>query len=255
MGSRRFYARLARLYDDLFPEEPAITAFLAAGLPPAGRVLDLACGTGTYAAALARRGFAVTGLDLSADLIARGRGRAPGASLLVGDMRRFRGVAPGPYDRICCIGNSLPHLRREAEVAALLRDAAAALAPGGSLVVQTVNFDRGPLLAGLPALRAGTVTFERSYRWRRGRILFVATLTEPGAPPRSASVRLLPLPSGRLAALALAAGFARVELAGGFDRAPHAAESFLTILTASLSPRGRLDARRDRVVESRAWKT
>ena len=233
MGSRRFYAALARLYDDLFPEEPAITAFLAAGLPAAGRVLDLACGTGTYAAALARLGFAVTGLDLSADLIAIGRGKSPGVPLLAADMRRFRRVAPGPFERICCIGNSLPHLRSEAEVGALLRDAAAALAPGGSFIAQTVNFDRGPLLAGLPPLRAGAVVFERSYRWRRGRVLFGATLSEPGARPRTASVRLLPLRSERLAALGLAAGFARATLAGGFDRRPHSAETFLTILSAS----------------------
>ncbi len=234
MGSRRFYAALARLYDGLFPEEPAITSLLAAGLAAAGRILDLACGTGTYAAALARLGFAVTGLDLSADLIAIGRGKAPGVPLLAADMRRFRRVAPGPFERICCIGNSLPHLRSEAEVGALLRDAAAALAPGGSFIAQTVNFDRGPRLAGLPPLAAGAVAFERSYRWRRGRVLFVATLKEPGLPPRSSSVRLLPLRSERLAALAREAGFARVTLAGGFDGGPHTTESFLTILSASI---------------------
>ena len=35
-------------------------------LPPGGSVLDVWCGTGRHAVALAKRGYAVTGLDLSA---------------------------------------------------------------------------------------------------------------------------------------------------------------------------------------------
>ncbi len=232
MNSEAFYRVLAACYDDLFPEEPPITAFLAAGLPPRARVLDLACGTGTYAAALARLGHAVTGLDLSEELIALGRRRGGGATLLAADMRRFREAAPGPFERICCIGNSLPHLASEAEVAALLADARAALSAGGSLAVQTVNFDRGPALAALPPLRAGGLLFERRYRWERERVLFVATLTEAGTPPQPASVELLPLRSERLVALAREAGFGSVELAGGFEGSPHTRDSFLTVLRA-----------------------
>jgi 2-polyprenyl-3-methyl-5-hydroxy-6-metoxy-1,4-benzoquinol methylase len=195
-------------------------------------VLDLACGTGTYANALARRGFSVTGIDLSPDLIALGRRRGGGAALLTGDMRRFRELAPGPFTRVLCVGNSLPHLADESEVARLLADARAVLAPGGSLVVQTVNFDRGPELAGLPPLRAGDLLFERSYAWLSGRVTFAATLSRPGAPPVSASVDLLPLRSERLAALAGKAGFGPVRLAGGFDGSPHTPAGFLTVLSA-----------------------
>lgn len=234
MSSQAFYRTLAARYDELFPEEPLTTAFLAAGLPAGARVLDLACGTGTYAAALARLGFAVTGLDLSPELIALGRRRGGGAALLVADMRRFREAAPGPFERVCCVGNSLPHLASEAEVAAVLASARAALSAGGSLVVQTVNFDRGPALAALPTLRAGGLVFERRYRWEGGRVLFVATLAESGAPPLSASVELLPLRGERLVALAREAGFAAVELAGGFDRSAHTPDSFLTVLRAGL---------------------
>ncbi len=232
MSGEDFYRLLARSYDDLFPEEPATTAFLAAGLAAGSRVLDLACGTGTYAAALARLGFVVTGIDLSPELIALGRRRAGAAALLAADMRRFREAAPGPFERICCIGNSLPHLADETEVAALLADARAALVSGGSLVVQTVSFDRGPDLAALPSLRAGDILFERRYLWQGGRVAFVATLSRPGAAPQSASVELLPLSSARLAALAREAGFADLRIAGGFDGSPHTRESFLTVLAA-----------------------
>jgi glycine/sarcosine N-methyltransferase len=232
VSSIEFYRALARRYDELFPEDPVVTDFLASGLPPGARVLDLACGTGTYAAALAARGFSVMGLDLSEDLVAIGRSRGRAAPLAVADMRSFRSTAPGPFERICCIGNSLPHLRDEAEVAALLSDARAALAPAGSLVVQTINFDRGPELTSLPPLRAGAVAMERRYLWADGRLTFVATLSEPGSPPRSGSVQLLPLASGRLASLASAAGFGAVSVAGGFGAKPHTRESFVTVLVA-----------------------
>jgi SAM-dependent methyltransferase len=65
-----------------------------------GPILDLACGTGRIALALAREGYEVVGLDFNADFIARARAqaeaeRAPGeftGSLRfeVGDARSFR---------------------------------------------------------------------------------------------------------------------------------------------------------------------
>ena len=41
-----------------------------------GSVLDLACGPGRHAAVLAKRGFRVTGVDLSPSLLRRARDRA-----------------------------------------------------------------------------------------------------------------------------------------------------------------------------------
>ncbi len=38
-------------------------------LPPGSSILDIGCGTGRHSIELARRGFAVTGLDLSAEML------------------------------------------------------------------------------------------------------------------------------------------------------------------------------------------
>jgi 2-polyprenyl-3-methyl-5-hydroxy-6-metoxy-1,4-benzoquinol methylase len=77
------YDRIAASYaspaNDL--SAPAVNALLELTGPVAGlRVLDLACGDGVLARELARRGAAVTGLDLSSELLARARRHDPEAA-------------------------------------------------------------------------------------------------------------------------------------------------------------------------------
>ncbi|HEY72379.1 MAG: hypothetical protein DRJ03_26015 [Chloroflexi bacterium] len=112
----------------------------------ASRVLDAACGTGMHAIALAQQGYEVTGTDLSAGMIERARVNADAANVDVrfeaagfGELaRRF---APGSFDALLCLGNSLPHLLTSADLAAALADFAACLRPGGLLLIQNRNFD------------------------------------------------------------------------------------------------------------------
>ena len=53
------------------------------GLAPGAAVLDVGCGTGRHAVELARRGYAVTGLDLSSAMLSEVRVRAAGAGVAV----------------------------------------------------------------------------------------------------------------------------------------------------------------------------
>ena len=65
----------AVLGDSFHPGGTDLTARLVRGLhlPPNARVLDVACGIGTQAIGLARRGFAVTASDVSAGAVRRAR--------------------------------------------------------------------------------------------------------------------------------------------------------------------------------------
>lgn len=60
--------------------------FDRAGVGPATRLLDIACGSGYAASVAAGRGAEVAGLDASAPLIAIARARTPGGDFRVGDM-------------------------------------------------------------------------------------------------------------------------------------------------------------------------
>lgn len=67
----------------------AIEGFLLPKLPAHARVLDVCCGTGRMAQELSARGFEVTGLDRSEEMLRCAKRNAPGARFLTADASRF----------------------------------------------------------------------------------------------------------------------------------------------------------------------
>ncbi len=74
-------------------------------LPAGASILDVGCGTGRHAVELARRGYAVTGLDLSAAMLAKAAEAASAAGVEVewihSDATRFS--LPSNYDGAVCL--------------------------------------------------------------------------------------------------------------------------------------------------------
>ena len=116
------------------------------------RVLVAACGTGSAAAELARRGLDVTGFDLSPSMVAvaatklRGgsggpSGWSPGGSglrLVVGDLRAVP-VRDGWADLVLALNTSLNYLLEPAQVVAALAHMGRVAAPGGTVVVEPLS--------------------------------------------------------------------------------------------------------------------
>jgi SAM-dependent methyltransferase len=102
-----------------------------------GAVLDLACGPGRHSIALARRGFAVTGVDRSVYLLghARHRGGQDNATVewVQADMREF--VRPGAFDLALCLFTSFGFFRDHADNQKVLEHVAASLRPDGVFVI------------------------------------------------------------------------------------------------------------------------
>ena len=69
---------------------------------PGRRRLDLACGTGQSTRPFQRRGYAVTGCDISDAMLARARERVPGARFVRGDLRELPRI--GQFDALTCFG-------------------------------------------------------------------------------------------------------------------------------------------------------
>jgi SAM-dependent methyltransferase len=97
-------------------------------VPAGARILDLCCGTGCLAAILSERGYAVTGVDASAEMIRYARRDAPAAEFHVADAACFQ-VQPR-HDAAVSTFDSLNHILSPLDLAAAFRNTAAALKPG-----------------------------------------------------------------------------------------------------------------------------
>ena len=72
---------------------------------PLGRALDLGCGRGQYTAELAKRGWAVVGIDnVPLAIDAASRGGVPGATFVVGDVTDLASAGLGSFDFFVDVG-------------------------------------------------------------------------------------------------------------------------------------------------------
>lgn len=135
------------LYDEYLAERTPIEmdqleALLA--LRPPLRILDLPCGQGRHAIELARRGYDVTGVDLSPFMlkVAEERARAEGVRVrwLAGDMREA--IADARFDVVLNLFTSLGYFADEADDRRVVDAAASMLAPGGRFVLEVINGER-----------------------------------------------------------------------------------------------------------------
>lgn len=153
------YQRLYRLFYRVGfipwqkPSPPTDLLSLADHLPPA-RALDLGCGTGVEAVALAERGWQVTAVDLVPRALDAARRRATAAGVaprfLQADVTRLEpGTVGDGYQLLIDLGcyHSLPAAERDAYVASVSRVAA----PQATLLIYAASRQApGPItLAGV----------------------------------------------------------------------------------------------------------
>ena len=99
-------------------------------------VLDLACGEGTFAVELARRGYRVTGVDLSPEMLelAREKAREAGVTVefLQQDMRSLD--LPWRFDLVTCWYDSLNYLLEHEDLLKTFANVAEVLNPDGLFI-------------------------------------------------------------------------------------------------------------------------
>jgi SAM-dependent methyltransferase len=128
--------RLAEVYDPLEPDRPDLLPYLAlVGELGARSVLDIGCGTGTFACLLAQHGIAVTGVDPAAASLEVAR-RKPHADQVRWILGEAPSLPPLQVDVVTMTGNVAQVFLTDEELASTLGSAAEALRPGGHLVFE-----------------------------------------------------------------------------------------------------------------------
>lgn len=167
MVSNDPYEGIVELYDlehESFTDDVELYLELAAR--SGGPILETGSGTGRILLPLAEAGFAVVGVDSSDPMHQAARLRASGRAditLVNADMENLAEIPGGPFGMVISSLNSIMHLTDPMDQRDMIATAYAALAPGGSLVIDTLN----PSVAQLNHL-LGTTHLEGSWHTEDG---------------------------------------------------------------------------------------
>src|SRR5690349_8764396 len=91
------------------PAQTSAEIDFVVGFTSGRRVLDAPCGSGRHSIELARRGYSVTGLDISPEAIAHARAAAPSLDWRLGDVTSLNSLGV-EADLALCMGNSFGYL-------------------------------------------------------------------------------------------------------------------------------------------------
>lgn len=198
------------------------------------RVLDVGCGTGSFAVRLAAAGHTVTGVDPAPGMLAAARARPGGGAVRWVD-GTADGAPAGPYDVAVMTGHAFQCLPSEDDIRGTLAAVRSRLAPGGRFLFESRNpaaqawlgwdsAEDGPELSDTAAGRIASewslldvaeaehgavlVTFEERTRF----------LADGAAFASRSNLRFTS--AARLAVLLAEVGFVRVDWFGDWDGGP-----------------------------------
>jgi SAM-dependent methyltransferase len=231
------------LYDDYLAERTPVEIDRLEGLlalrPPL-RILDLPCGQGRHAIELARRGYDVTGVDLSPFLlkVAEERAQADGVRVrwLAGDMRQP--IAGEQFDVVLNLFTSFGYFADEADDRKVVDAAAAMLVPGGHFLLEVINGER--LMARFQerewfTVGQAAVVERRSLDRTARRMVVERTVTTPD--DTEVNLHAIRLYTGRdVSAILRGAGFGAVDLYGDWNGEPLTPESLRVLAVGTMPP-------------------
>ncbi len=238
-----FYRALSEHYDEIFPLRKPQKTFLHEYLKQESltSVLDIGCGTGTFALEISQAEVRVHGVDLSDEMVEISKKKAQEigstATFSLEDMRDLSNINE-KFDGVLCLGNTLAHVSGETELITVLSQFGE---KGTHLLVQTVNYDRilAKQVKELPIIKTSNLTFYRNYAYRvDGLIEFTMKIEFPDTSQGVSGINLLfPIKCEDLKKALQKTGWEVSGLWGSFDKDMWTEDSPATVLAAERKPK------------------
>ena len=237
-----FYESDYRQFWSVWPDDPERDARQAEGaiklldLKPGQKILDLCCGQGRHCVELARRGYEVTGLDLSESLLTEASERAAEAGFEVGfvqaDMREI--PFEDEFDAVVSMFTSFGYLESDDEDQKVLNAVAQALKPRGKLLMDLNNADSPHNRPGRNWRQpeAGRVMLETHSFGLHPRAFTVEVTVLDHGQVREHTIKLRAYTADELERMLREAGFAHMTCYGGLDGSPLTVDSTRIVVAA-----------------------
>lgn len=210
----------------------------AAGLSKGSTVVDVACGRGRHSIELARRGYDVTGADLSENALARAREAAQAAGVAVrwvrGDMREA--ACDACADAVVNLFTAFGFFDTEADHQRAVDAMAASLRPGGVLVQDFLNAPRVRATLVPHSERVVDGLHVDETRWiARGRVrkrLVIRPVDAPETSARTFEESVALLDRADFERLYARSGLRALDVRGDYDAKPWTPQSPRLILVS-----------------------
>lgn len=154
-------------------------------LPAGAAILDIPCGTGRHAVLLAKKGYKVTGVDINPLClrIARRKNKHPNVCYLRGSMINLKKFK-GKFDAVLNLFTSFGYFSTEEKNERVFQELAAALKPGGKLVLNMIerdwllrNFQETRWMQDGKFMVVVNNRYERKTKYMQGLVIFVEKKT------------------------------------------------------------------------------
>lgn len=207
-----------------------------ADLDPAIKVLDLCCGTGRHSIVLAKRGYDVTGVDLTRHYIEKARKKAEekefDIEFVEKDMREFK--REDNFDLVLNLWTSFGFFEDEQENMKVLENIYASLRPKGKLIMDLMSkeilariFEEKDWSESEDGFVLEQRSVEKDWSWMKVRRILI---TDEGQKEYNISHRIYS--AKELKDMLKQVGFSSIKVYGSFDGEPYKEEADRLVVLA-----------------------
>jgi SAM-dependent methyltransferase len=111
---------------------PGLKRIAGDKLPDGAKILDICCGTGQLARVMTEKGYRVTGIDGSKEMLRYAKENAPNAEFILDDARTFQ--LPPEYNAVFSTFDALNHVMTIDELGKVFKNTFSCLAKGGIFI-------------------------------------------------------------------------------------------------------------------------